>query len=149
MRRRERRIGKRFCSYIRNETTAWCAVNIETEDGSFDEITSTLGHKYFLPFNNENREVDEIHEHTGYNELSAKWVSACNLKIGDKVLLFDGKHVVVKKVEIRQLDVPETTYNFEVADFHTYYVGEQSVCVHNKGCSLVPDPKCKRCAFYI
>ena len=26
---------------------------------------------------------------------------------------------------------PETTYNFEVAEFHTYYVGENEVLVHN------------------
>lgn len=27
---------------------------------------------------------------------------------------------------------PEVTYNFEVADYHTYYVGECNVLVHNK-----------------
>ena len=26
----------------------------------------------------------------------------------------------------------ETTYNFEVADFHTYYVGVNGLLVHNK-----------------
>ncbi len=30
------------------------------------------------------------------------------------------------------LENPETTYNFEVADFHTYYVGSTEVLVHNK-----------------
>ena len=34
------------------------------------------------------------------------------------------------------LDVSTKVYNFEVEDFHTYYVGENSVLVHNKGCGL-------------
>ena len=29
------------------------------------------------------------------------------------------------------LESPITVYNFEVEEFHTYYVGEQSVLVHN------------------
>ena len=37
---------------------------------------------------------------------------------------------------IELLDVPTKVYNFEVEDFHTYYVGENSVLVHNKGCGL-------------
>lgn len=29
------------------------------------------------------------------------------------------------------MDVPETTYNFEVEDFHTYYVSNSDILVHN------------------
>jgi len=29
------------------------------------------------------------------------------------------------------LETPATVYNFEVEDFHTYYVGENSILVHN------------------
>ena len=47
-------------------------------------------------------------------------------------MLSDGKAVIINSIEIETLESPETTYNFEVADFHTYYVGEISVCVHNK-----------------
>lgn len=36
-----------------------------------------------------------------------------------------------RKVEIEQLDTPVTVYNFEVADWHTYYVSEEAVLVHN------------------
>ena len=32
---------------------------------------------------------------------------------------------------IEELEIEEVTYNFEVEDFHTYYVGENSVLVHN------------------
>lgn len=66
-----------------------------------------------------------------YIALSEKWVSACKLKAGDKVLLSDGKYGIIVSVKIEELESPETTYNFEVADFHTYYVGESEVLVHN------------------
>ena len=69
-----------------------------------------------------------------YIALSEKWVSACKLKAGDKVLLSDGKYGIIVSVKIEELETPEATYNFEVADFHTYFVGENPVCVHNNKC---------------
>ena len=33
--------------------------------------------------------------------------------------------------EIGRVSDLETTYNFEVADFHTYYVGVNGLLVHN------------------
>ena len=39
--------------------------------------------------------------------------------------------MVVEAVQHEILETPVTIYNFEVEDFHTYYVGEQSVLVHN------------------
>ena len=46
--------------------------------------------------------------------------------------LANGKQVAIDKVEIKNLAEFETTYNFEVADFHTYYVAESNILVHNK-----------------
>lgn len=48
------------------------------------------------------------------------------------MLLSSGKEVIIEKVEVEQLTESETTYNFEVADFHTYYVSDSKVLVHNK-----------------
>ena len=45
--------------------------------------------------------------------------------------LANGKQVAIDKIEIENLAEFETTYNFEVADFHTYYVSESNVLVHN------------------
>ena len=66
--------------------------------------------------------------------MSEKWVSAYKLKKGDKVLLSDGEYGIIKSVKVEELSAPETTYNLEVADFHTYYVGKYCICVHNRGC---------------
>ena len=39
--------------------------------------------------------------------------------------------MVVEQVQHELLESPVATYNFEVQDFHTYYVGETAVLVHN------------------
>ena len=45
--------------------------------------------------------------------------------------LADGNTVTVTNVAYE--DTHATVYNFEVEDFHTYYVGTESVLVHNNG----------------
>ena len=57
-------------------------------------------------------------------------------------MLSDGKPVIIEAIEVEECATPETTYNFEVADFHTYYVAESKVLVHNM-CGKVSDPKGK------
>ena len=116
---------------FKNETKRWCTVTVEA-DGQEEQIVSTPGHKYYLPNNTENREIGLQQEHESYITLSEKWVSACKLKAGDKVLLSDGKYGIIVSVKIEELETPETTYNFEVEDFHTYFVGENEVLTHNK-----------------
>ena len=91
---------------------------------------------FILPENTYCRDKNEVLEHASYKDLSEKWVSACKLKAGDKVLLSDGKYGIIVSVKIEELETPETTYNFEVEDFHTYFVGENPVCVHNAGCNI-------------
>lgn len=118
---------------FQNTTKEWQYVYIE---GETEPIISTPGHKYYLPENNVRREDTRALEHVSYVDLSEKWVSACDLKPGDKVLLSDGKYGIVEKTVCIQLSVPETTYNLEVADFHTYYVGNTSVLVHNNNCGM-------------
>ncbi len=75
------------------------------------EIESTPGHKYYLP-------------------ESKQWISAQDLKVGDKALTSDGKYAIIESVKAVHYDIPHTTYNFEVEEFHTYYVGT-GICVHN------------------
>ena len=49
-------------------------------------------------------------------------------------MLSDGKYAIIEAIEVESFESVETTYNLEVEDFHTYFVGENSVCVHNAGC---------------
>ena len=62
-----------------------------------------------------------------YGEICAK-----ELKVHEQVLTTDVICVIIKEIQVEQLATPETTYNFEVEDYHTYYVTESKVLVHNK-----------------
>lgn len=57
------------------------------------------------------------------------------LLAGDYLVLASGKsaQVLSLKTERGPPKRPFTTYNFEVEDFHTYFVGEAGVWVHNTG----------------
>ena len=57
---------------------------------------------------------------------------AGELKTGDKVRLLDGGSVEVEAVVVEHLDEPVKVYNFEVEDWHTYYVAGAGVLVHNR-----------------
>ena len=59
------------------------------------------------------------------------WTSAIQLRAGDILLLSNGNYVVVEKVQHEILETPITVYNFEVEGLHTYFVGSNSILVHN------------------
>lgn len=59
------------------------------------------------------------------------WVEAADLEERDKVLDSENRTIQVEKIEIERLDKQVTVYNFEVEDYHTYYVGEAGILVHN------------------
>ena len=63
------------------------------------------------------------------------WVQAFDLEPGDLVTQKDGKLATVYGIWYIYSENPVTVYNFEVADFHTYFVGDDALLVHNKGCS--------------
>ena len=46
-------------------------------------------------------------------------------------MFVNGEYVVVEKVQHEILEAPITVYNFQVEDYHTYYVTDTGVLVHN------------------
>ena len=60
------------------------------------------------------------------------WVAAGDLIVGDEVYLIDGSTAFIKEFELEKLDEPIKVYNLEVDDYHTYFVGNMSILVHNK-----------------
>ncbi|MGG4196831.1 polymorphic toxin-type HINT domain-containing protein [Paenibacillus jamilae] len=62
------------------------------------------------------------------------WVFADELQVGDKLQKSDGSNLIIDKVEFVNLDEPVTVYNFTVANFHTYYVTDLGIWVHNTNC---------------
>ena len=59
------------------------------------------------------------------------WTLARSLRAGDVLVLSNGEFVTVEWVQHEILESPIKVYNFEVEEFHTYFVGENRVLVHN------------------
>ena len=83
-----------------------------------EEITTTPTHPFYVV-------------HKG-------WYAAVDLRAGDILVLVNGEYVTLEKTQHEILEAPITVYNFEVEDYHTYYVGTDGVLVHNK-CILNED----------
>ena len=98
---------KEVVQLFRNETMEWVHVTVDGE-----KITCTPEHPFYSPVKG--------------------WTSAIDLRAGDILVMLNGEYVVVEQVQHELLESPETTYNFEVEDYHTYYVGEDHILVHNE-----------------
>jgi len=57
------------------------------------------------------------------------WVEVRHLRIGDRITLGGRGHATI--LSIAPTNEISTVYNFEVDEFHTYFVGNQGVLVHN------------------
>ena len=113
---------KKVVNLLRNKTKKWIHLLFELEDGTTEKLVCTEGHPFYV-------------EKLG-------WVKSCDLIENDSVLMYNNCTASLIRKEIEELEVEETTYNFEVEDYHTYYVGENSLLVHNK-CAfqeIVDDP---------
>ena len=84
---------------------------------SGETITTTPEHPFYVP--------------------QKGWISAISLKAGDILVLQSGKYIIVEKIQHEILESPIKVYNFEVEDYHTYYVGNSSVLVHNQCANIV------------
>ena len=91
-------------TYI-NETTELTHVFVNGE-----EIIATPTHPFYCP--------------------TKGWTDAAHLRAGDILVLVNREYVVVEKVQHELLKNPVKVYNFQVADYHTYYVAT-GVLVHN------------------
>jgi len=59
------------------------------------------------------------------------WVAAKDLNLNDKLEIQNGEDAFVDAIRREKLDQSIQVFNFEVEDFHTYYVGVNCVLVHN------------------
>jgi len=75
-------------------------------------------------------EIITTPEHPFYAPVKG-WTKAAHLRAGDILVLVNGEHVIVEKVQHEIIDTPVMVYNFHVEDFHTYYVTSIGVLVHN------------------
>ena len=62
-------------------------------------------------------------------KTNEEWKDALDLKIGDTLKTFSDDTLKISK--ILHLPKNEEVFNFHVKDFHTYYIGENLILVHN------------------
>ena len=108
---------------------------------AWDEETGTVGLKKVVEtYINETDELVHVYvngeeivttpSHPFYSPVKG-WTDAVHLRAGDILVLVNGEYVVVEKVQHEILEAPIEVYNFQVEDYHTYYVTNSGVLVHN------------------
>ena len=128
---------------------------IHTEDGhmpieeiktgqlvwAWDETTNTVALKPVVEtYVNETSELVHIFvqgeeiistpSHPFYSPVKG-WTDAVHLRAGDILVTVNGELVVVEKIQHEILESPITVYNFQVEGYHTYYVSNINILVHN------------------
>ncbi len=98
-----------MCLWITNQGTDIITLVHLTVNG--EEIVTTVDHPFYVQ--------------------GRGFVEAGKLLVGDKLLDVNGNVLLVENHSVELTDEPVTVYNFQVEDFHTYYVGENCVLVHN------------------
>jgi len=123
--------GKVAIENVRTGDAVW-AWNPKTGEKALKSVTQTFvneSDKLIHVFVG-GKEIVSTAEHPFYVK-SQGWTEAKQLCTGDILVLQDGSRIPIEKVQYEMLASPVTVYNFEVADFHTYFVGENAVLVHN------------------
>ncbi len=62
------------------------------------------------------------------------FIEAGSLLVEDKLVSSIGEDLIVEDYYIKLTKEPVSVYNFQVEDFHTYFVGDCAVWVHNAEC---------------
>jgi intein/homing endonuclease len=62
------------------------------------------------------------------------FIEAGKLLVGDKLISVNGEDLIIEKFFIEKAAEPVDVYNFQVEDYHTYFVGGNKVWVHNVDC---------------
>ena len=109
------------------------AENPETGEKSLKPVVATFVRETyeFVHIQVDGQNITTTPEHPFW--VSQKgWTDATNLRVGDYLVLQNGKSAIIEFVQHESLEIPAIVYNFEVEDFHTYYVTDSAVLVHNK-----------------
>lgn len=110
--------------------------NEKTNKNEYSKVLQTMIHFvneeiYELYIENEVLSVTGIHRFLIKQNNLIKWIAAKELQIDNQVFFANGTWHKIKDIKVSiQLT---TVYNFEVANNHNYYVGQNQILAHNKG----------------
>ena len=115
---------------FRNTTKelAHVEVSVTGESDNPEEILCTPGHRFYV---------------------EGEWIPAEELQSGDHLTLADGTSAEVLTVTLEELEDPTVIYNFEVEEWHNYYVSDSGVLVHNMGCGTTGNKSGKNSDNYV
>ncbi|MBS7531046.1 Hint domain-containing protein, partial [Hazenella sp. IB182353] len=115
-------------------------IEVGDEVLSKDDKTGELGYrKVATLFEREVNETYEIYVGKEKIETTAEhpfwvikkgWTKVKDLRKGDQLLTSSGDRLTIGKIVIKSK--PATVYNIEVEGYHTYFVSDSSIWVHNK-----------------
>ncbi|OKP73900.1 hypothetical protein A3842_21405 [Paenibacillus sp. P3E] len=147
------RLAKNACNCFTGDTkvqTGEGEKNIEDiEVGdkvlSKDETTGEVAYKEVTAtFNHETDEIYNIYvggqtiESTFNHPFHVKdkgWTFVKDLKVGDLLVQSDGDTLKVDSIEVEHRQA--TVYNLRVDGFHTYFVSDLGIWVHNTNCASI------------
>ena len=112
------------------------AENPDTGEIDYKPVLETYEHDtydvVYLTIDGEEFITTEGHP---FYTLERGFVKAGELRYSDTLVDAKGNKLYLEKKNKEHLAGPVTVYNFAVEDYHTYFVGENGVLVHNK-CGL-------------
>ena len=88
----------------------------------FEYVRDTI---YTIQIGNER--INATSDHPFF--IGGRWLNVSELQVGDSVVTYEGKKLVISAIE--KTASQTKVYNFEVEDYHTYYVTGLNILVHN------------------
>ena len=128
-------LGKKAIETIQVGDIIPCVDHITGESVEKRVITTTVNKVNRLIELDIDGEIIQCTETHPFQVKGRGWVDACDLNPGDIVYTKDWNTAVVKSVGLLELDEPVEVFNFEVEDYHTYFVGDIYILVHNGPCT--------------
>ncbi|MHA6530788.1 polymorphic toxin-type HINT domain-containing protein [Paenibacillus sp. BAC0078] len=109
--------------------------NEETGEVAYKEVTDTFNHEtdeiYKIQVGGQT--IESTFNHPFYVKDKG-WTFVKDLKVGDLLVQSDGNKLKIDSIELEHKLV--TVYNMTVDEFHTYFVSDLGIWVHNTECSL-------------
>uniref|UniRef100_UPI0036700CCA polymorphic toxin-type HINT domain-containing protein n=1 Tax=Paenibacillus farraposensis TaxID=2807095 RepID=UPI0036700CCA len=106
-----------------------------TGEVAYKEVTATFNHQTDEIYNIHvgGQEIESTFNHPFYVKDKG-WTFVKDLKVGDLLVQSDGNTLKVDSIELEHKHV--TVYNMTVDEFHTYFVSDLGIWVHNTNCNF-------------
>jgi hypothetical protein len=113
------------------------AFNEETKEIALQEVVHTMQNEtdHTISLYTEKEVIETTATHPFY--VNGAWKDASELQAGDKILTQQNETAEITDTKFSY--IPKKVYNFEVAQWHTYFVGGSSFLVHNSGGKCVSE----------